>query len=76
MTIFVKHISGGLAVTVSLDQPVEHLMHIYAQRTKTKLEGQYFIYGRKELEPDHTFQFYGVERNTTVHVCTRLLGGM
>ncbi|RLM70086.1 uncharacterized protein C2845_PM17G14970 [Panicum miliaceum] len=65
-----------LVLTVSLDQPLQHLMNLYAQKTKTKLEYQYFVHGRKTLQPDHTFLFYGVERDTTIHVCTRLLGGI
>jgi hypothetical protein len=74
--IFVRHVSEKLTLTVSLDQSLQHLMHLYAQKTKTKLECQYFVYERKTLQPEHTFLFYGVEQNTTVHVCTRLLGGM
>ncbi|XP_072146318.1 uncharacterized protein [Setaria viridis] len=68
ISIFVRHVSGELALTVSLDQSLQHLMHLYAQKTKTKLECQYLVYGRKTLEPDHTFLFYGVERDTTVHI--------
>lgn len=74
--IFVRHISGELAVRVNLSQSSQHLMDLYAQKTKTKLECHYFVYGRKRVEPDRTLLFYRVERDTTVHVCTRMLGGV
>lgn len=74
--IFVRHISGELVLTVNLNQSSQYLMNLYAEKTNTKLECQYFVYGTKKLEPDSTLLFYGVERDTTVHVCTRLLGGM
>lgn len=73
--IFVRHVSGELTLTVSLDQSSQYLMDLYAQKTKTKLECQYFVYGRKTLKPDRTLLFYGLKRDTTVHVCTGLLGG-
>ena len=74
--IFVRHVSGELAVRVNLGQSSQYLMDLYEQKTKTRLEYQYFIYGRKRLEPDCTLQFYGVEQNITVHVCSGLLGGV
>lgn len=74
--IFVRHVYGELTLTINLNQSSQQLMHLYAQKTKTKLECQYFVYGTKILEPHGSLLFYGVERDTTVHVCTRLLGGM
>jgi hypothetical protein len=74
--IFVRHVSGELVFSVNLEQSSDHLMQLYAHKTKTKLECQYFVYGRKILQPHGSLMFYGVERDTTIHVCTRLLGGL
>ncbi|TVU23225.1 hypothetical protein EJB05_25578, partial [Eragrostis curvula] len=73
--IFVRHISGELTFAVNLGQPSQHLMQWYAEKTNTKLQSQYFIYGRKRIEPHRDLMFYGVQRDTTIHVCVGLLGG-
>ena len=36
--IFVRHVSGELTLTINLNQSSQQLMHLYAQKTKTKLE--------------------------------------
>jgi hypothetical protein len=57
--IFVRHVSGKLTLTVSLDQSLQHLMHLYAQKTKTKFECQYFVYRGKHLNLIIPFYFMG-----------------
>lgn len=74
--IFVRHVSGELVFGVNLEQSSDHLMQLYAHKTKTNIECQYFAYGRKILEPHGSLMFYGIERDTTIHVCTRMLGGL
>jgi hypothetical protein len=76
VSIFVRPVSGEpLVLTVKLDESSQHMMCLYAQKTNTKLELQYFIYGRKRLEPDCTLLSYGVKANSTINACTWLLGG-
>ena len=75
MPIFVRHGSGELTFTIRMDQSINDLMQLYVQKTKTKLDSQYFVYERKRLEPHHSWLSYGLKRDTTVHVCTRLLAG-
>jgi hypothetical protein len=73
--IFVRHGSGELTLTVRMDQCTNDLMQLYALKTKTTLDSQYFVYKRKKIDPHHMWLSYGLKRDTTVHVCTRLLGG-
>ena len=42
--IFVRHVSGESTLTINLNQSSQQLMHLYAQKTKTKHECQYFVY--------------------------------
>lgn len=74
--IFLRHVSGELVLNVNVDISSQHLMHMYALKTKTKPEFQYFFYNKKRLESDRTLRFHGVQRDTTVHVYSRLLGGV
>ncbi|CAL5012122.1 unnamed protein product [Urochloa decumbens] len=73
--IFIKHCSGKVVLTVKLDEPSEHMMHLYEKQTKMKLVHQYFKYGNYMIDPKCSLLSYGVGRNATVDACSRLLGG-
>ncbi|CAN6230865.1 unnamed protein product [Urochloa humidicola] len=73
--VFIRHCSGLVLLTLNLDKSSEHMMSLYEQKTKTKIANRYFLYGLKRIEPEHTLRSYGIARNTTVHLCGRLLGG-
>ncbi|RCV39728.1 hypothetical protein SETIT_8G246600v2 [Setaria italica] len=73
--IFVHHCSGKVVLAVNLEEPSEHMMHMYEKKTKMKLTDQYFIYGNHRIDPKCSLLSYGVGRNAIVIACSRLLGG-
>lgn len=72
--IFIRHCSGEVGLTVKLDEPSEHMMHLYEKETKMKLSYQYFKYGNNIFDPKRTLLSYGVGCNATVDACGCLLG--
>lgn len=58
-----------------MDEPAEHMMHLYEIQTKMKLLYQHFKYGNSIIDPKRTLLSYGVGRDATVDACGRLLGG-
>ncbi|KAF8687364.1 hypothetical protein HU200_043050 [Digitaria exilis] len=73
--IFIRHCSGMVVLRVKLDEPAEHMMHLYEIQTKMKLLYQHFKYGNSIIDPKRTLLSYGVGRDATVDACGRLLGG-
>ncbi|GAA5827848.1 hypothetical protein JCM5353_005668 [Sporobolomyces roseus] len=77
MQIFVKSLTGStLAFGVESTDSVSSIKSQIAAREGIPADEQRLIFGGKQLSDDLTLADYDVQRESTLDLCLRLLGGM
>jgi ubiquitin C len=75
--IFVKDLIGRtLAFEVEFDQSIRKLKKKIQKETGIELENQRLIFAGFQLEDNRSLRSYHIERESTLHLCLRLRGGM
>jgi hypothetical protein len=72
MQIFVKEYNT-LTFTVNSDDMIDSLRIQIKDRIGCPIEFQRLVYGGKQLEDGHTFAYYGVCREATIHLIFRII---
>lgn len=76
MQIFIKSLSGGiLTLNVKLSDKVIDVKRQIESESKIHPAHQQLIFGGRLLKHDNTLESYGVQKESTLHLCTRVLFG-
>jgi len=76
LQIFVKSLSA--TITINNVQPTDTILVVkqkIKQRQGIPIDEQRLIFGGKPLQNDHTLSDYNIQRDSTLHLMLRLLGG-
>ncbi len=75
--LFIKSLNGSVLV-VSFDafSTVGDIMTTIKNREGMQVEHQRLIFAGKQLQPKLSLADYGIRRESTLHLSSRLLGGM
>jgi len=78
MQIFVKNLSGDttIAMTVPQDLSIQNLTTLLSVRTSLPESDLRLVHAGKHLSPTSTLSDYHITRESTLHVASRLRGGM
>jgi len=67
--VFIKHLTGqSVGVNVHLDQDVQELANVFAQRKGILDTRLRFVYGGKQLEIGRPLQNYGILKGSNIHL--------
>ncbi len=76
MQIFVKNLSGKtIAFDVELSDTIQSVKEKVTQRDGIPVEQQRLIYSGKQLENAKTLSEYDIQKDGTLHLVLRILGG-
>ena len=75
MQIFITSLEGRTAtLDVDSSDTIESVKQKYQDKRDTPVDQQRLIYAGKQLEDGYTLAEYGVQRESTIHMVTRLRG--
>ena len=76
MQIFVKTLTGRtIAIEVETSEKVESVKEKIQAKEGTPADIQRLIYSGKYIEDGHTLEEYNIQKDATLHLLLRLLGG-
>ncbi|EEE53511.1 hypothetical protein OsJ_36687 [Oryza sativa Japonica Group] len=73
--IFIGNGSANLSLQVDVKKDVEYMLMLYQKRTGISSRNIYFVYRGKRLRLNRSLLSYGVQKDSTVNVRSRILGG-
>jgi ubiquitin C len=77
MLIFVKTLTGkSIGIDLSQTETVEYLKHRIRERKGIPNDKQRLIFAGKQLENEKTLTDYNIQKDSTIHLELRLIGGL